>query len=168
MDFVDPNLGKITDVKCGQVRVFILFLISFCDLLKWFNSILNLVPWSVEMLSFSFESRGVIRWNGFIQFWISWWDPLKWFYSVLNLVVWSFEIVFVPNGSVNLFPFFTVLIWHFDQGTCTKSSKNYIRDGKIPHVHVRVIVHLQYSVKIRETGTSEIARKDLDETIYSV
>ena len=43
MDFVDPNLGKITDVKCGQVRVFILFLISFCDLLKWFYSVLNLV-----------------------------------------------------------------------------------------------------------------------------
>ncbi len=22
VDFVDPNLGKITDAKCGQVRIF--------------------------------------------------------------------------------------------------------------------------------------------------
>jgi hypothetical protein len=25
VDFVDPNLGKITDAKCGQVRIFFYF-----------------------------------------------------------------------------------------------------------------------------------------------
>jgi hypothetical protein len=28
VDFVDPNLGKITDAKCGQVRIFSLFIIA--------------------------------------------------------------------------------------------------------------------------------------------